>query len=93
MNILLWLLIGGVTGWLFSKLVRRQSREARTAYALLGALGSLGIALVWSQLSEPIISWFDAWLVGLALIGAVVAIAIGYGVMHYVGGKRTAAHD
>lgn len=82
MNIILWILIGSVTGWLVSKASHKRTRESRAAYALLGALGAVGAALIWGQLVEPVITWFDIWLVVLAFIGAAVSTGIGYAVLH-----------
>lgn len=93
MNIILWLLIGSVTGWIFSRVTHRQTSEARGTYVLLGAIGSIVAALVWGQLNEPVITWFDVGLVLLALAGALVVVIIGYLILRNADKKTVVDKD
>lgn len=84
MDIILWLILGGVAGWLASLLVRGTG---------LGILGDIVVGIIGGFIGGFIVSLFggtgmtgfNIWSLIVAVIGAVVLLLI---VRLFTGGRR-----
>ncbi|HET9110057.1 MAG TPA: GlsB/YeaQ/YmgE family stress response membrane protein [Ktedonobacterales bacterium] len=84
MNIILWLILGGIAGWLASLLVRGTG---------LGIIGDIVVGIIGGFIGGFIVSLFGSegvtgfniWSVIVAVIGAVVLLLI---VRLFTGGRR-----
>ncbi len=84
MNIILWLILGGVAGWLASLLVRGTG---------LGILGDIVVGIIGGFIGGFIVSLFggtgmtgfNIWSLIVAVIGAVVLLLI---VRLFTGSRR-----
>lgn len=84
MNIILWLILGGIAGWLASLLVRGTG---------LGIIGDIVVGIIGGFIGGFIVSLFgkegmtgfNIWSVLVAVIGAVVLLLI---VRLFTGSRR-----
>ncbi len=87
MNIILWLVLGGIAGWLASLIVRGTG---------LGLIGDIVVGIIGGFIGGFIVSLFGSagvtgfniWSVIVAVIGAVVLLLI---VRLFTGGARRRA--
>jgi uncharacterized membrane protein YeaQ/YmgE (transglycosylase-associated protein family) len=87
MNILIWLIMGGVIGWLASVIMRTQ--EGILLNIVVGIVGALiGGWLISPMVGAATINQGDLSLAGLgvSLLGAIILLAI---VNLFRGGRRT----
>lgn len=79
MNFILWLVIGGVLGWVASILMRTDAQQGVVLNVVVGIVGALlGGWLLAPMLGTGTINSNDFSLAGLgvSLLGAVVLLAI-----------------
>ncbi|MDP2426098.1 MAG: GlsB/YeaQ/YmgE family stress response membrane protein [Candidatus Izemoplasmatales bacterium] len=74
MNILLWILFGGLVGWLASIVTRDTYRMSIFAYVLVGLLGSVLGGLIASFMSVTPIATFSWLSLGFSVLGAVLLL-------------------
>jgi uncharacterized membrane protein YeaQ/YmgE (transglycosylase-associated protein family) len=79
MNFLLWLLIGGVLGWVASIIMRTNAQQGMVLNVVVGIVGALlGGWLIAPMLGTGTINSNDFSLAGIvvSLLGAVILLAI-----------------
>lgn len=79
MNFLLWLLIGGVLGWVASIIMRTDGQQGVTLNVVVGIVGAmLGGWFLAPMLGTGTINSNDFSIAGLgvSLLGAVILLAI-----------------
>jgi uncharacterized membrane protein YeaQ/YmgE (transglycosylase-associated protein family) len=79
MNILIWLVIGGVIGWLASLMMRTDGQQGILLNVVVGIVGALiGGWLISPMVGAGTINSNDFSLPGLgvSLLGAVILLAI-----------------
>ena len=79
MNLLVWLVVGGVIGWLASMIMRTDARQGVLLNVVVGIIGAmLGGWLISPQLGVGTInqSNFSLGALGVSLVGAVILLAI-----------------
>ena len=79
MNILIWLVIGGVIGWLASLLMRTDGQQGILLNVVVGIVGALlGGWLIGPLIGAGTINSNDFSIAGLgvSLLGAVILLAI-----------------
>ena len=79
MNFIIWLVIGGIIGWLASMVMRTDAQQGVVLNVVVGIVGSmLGGWLIAPLLGTGTINQNDFSLMGLlaSLIGAVILLAI-----------------
>lgn len=79
MNILIWLVIGGVIGWLASLLMRTDGQQGILLNVVVGIIGALlGGWLISPLVGAGTINSNDFSIAGLgvSLLGAVILLAI-----------------
>ena len=77
MNILLFLVLGGVAGWIASMLVKTDNKQGLIGDIILGVVGAVVGGLVMSFFNQPGVTGFDLYSLVVAIIGAVVFVAAG----------------
>ena len=77
-NLILWLVIGGVVGWLASIIMRRDAQQGILLNVIVGIVGALIAGWVLSPLfGVPTINeGFSIGSVFISLVGAVILLAI-----------------
>jgi uncharacterized membrane protein YeaQ/YmgE (transglycosylase-associated protein family) len=79
MNILIWLVVGGVIGWLASLMMRTDAQQGILLNVVVGIVGALlGGWLISPLLGAGTINSSDFSLAGLgvSVLGAVILLAI-----------------
>ena len=79
MNFIIWLIVGGVIGWIASMIMRTDAQQGMILNVVVGIVGSmLGGWLIAPLLGSATINQNDFSFTGLlaSLLGAVILLAI-----------------
>ena len=79
MGIIIWLIVGGIVGWLASLIMKRDAQQGIILNIVVGIVGSfLGGFLIAPMLGSGTANSGDFSIMGLlaSLIGAVILLAI-----------------
>jgi len=79
MSIILWLVVGGIIGWIASLIMKTDGQQGIFLNILVGIVGAvLGGWLISPMVGSPTINQGDLSLSGLlvSLLGAVILLAI-----------------
>lgn len=79
MNIIIWLIVGGLIGWVASMIMKRDAQQGIVLNVVVGIVGSMiGGWLIAPLLGSATVNQNDFSLRGLiaSLIGAVILLAI-----------------
>ncbi|MDP9045477.1 MAG: GlsB/YeaQ/YmgE family stress response membrane protein [Pseudomonadota bacterium] len=79
MNLLIWLVVGGVIGWIASMIMKTDAQQGIVLNVVVGVVGALlGGYLLSPMLGAGTINQNDFSLpsLGVSLLGAVVLLAI-----------------
>lgn len=79
MNFIIWLVVGGLIGWVASKIMNTDAQQGIFLNVIVGIVGSmLGGWLVAPLLGSATVNQNDFSIMGLlsSLIGAVILLAI-----------------
>jgi len=79
MNFIIWLIVGGVIGWIASMIMRTDGQQGILLNVVVGIVGSmLGGWLIAPLLGSGTVNQGDFSLMGLlaSLMGAVILLAI-----------------
>ena len=79
MNLIIWLIVGGILGWLASIVMRRDAQQGILLNVVVGIVGAfLGGFLLSPLLGAGTINMndFSVMGVGVCVVGAVILLAI-----------------
>jgi len=79
MNIIIWLVVGGIIGWIASMIMRTDAQQGMILNVVVGIIGSvIGGWLIAPLLGSATVNQNDFSIMGLvaSLIGAVILLAI-----------------
>ena len=76
MEILLWIVFGGIAGWLASIIMKTDSEMGVPANIIVGILGALIGGWVMTLFGGPSVSGFNISSFLVAILGAVILLAI-----------------
>jgi uncharacterized membrane protein YeaQ/YmgE (transglycosylase-associated protein family) len=79
MNIIVWLVVGGLIGWVASRIMNTDAQQGIVLNVVVGVVGAmLGGFLIAPMLGHGTINQNDFSVIGLvvSLIGAVILLAI-----------------
>ena len=74
MNILLWLVLGALAGWIASLIM--GTREGIIMDIVIGILGALAGGFIMSFFGESGVNGFNLYSIIVAVLGAVVLLGI-----------------
>lgn len=77
MNILLWLLLGLIAGWLASVVMKTDNRQGPIGDIVMGVIGALVGGFVFSFFGAQGVTGFDLYSILVATLGAIILIWIG----------------
>lgn len=75
MEIILWIILGGLAGWIASVIVK--SRQGVLADIILGILGAIVGGFIMSFFGAAGVTGFNLYSLLVAILGAVVLIWLG----------------
>jgi uncharacterized membrane protein YeaQ/YmgE (transglycosylase-associated protein family) len=76
MNLLLWILLGLIAGWLASVIVRTNRTQGPLMDIILGVLGALVGGFIMSLLGFGGITGFNIYSIIVATLGAILLIVL-----------------
>lgn len=71
MNVIAWLLVGGIAGWLASVVMGTNRSQGITMDILMGIAGGLVGGFLVSLLGFEGVEGFNIWSIAVAVLGAV----------------------
>lgn len=82
MNILLWLLLGLVAGWLASIIMKTDSQQGSMTDIILGIIGAFVGGFLMNFFGQTGVTGFNIYSILVATLGAVVLIWLGRMLRH-----------
>jgi uncharacterized membrane protein YeaQ/YmgE (transglycosylase-associated protein family) len=76
MNLLLFIVLGGIAGWLASIIMHTNARQGVLLNIVVGIVGAFLGGLLFNLLGARGVAGFNLWSLVVALVGAVVLLAI-----------------
>lgn len=77
MDLLLWIIVGGVSGWLASIVMKTNSSQGMLMDIVLGIVGAFVGGFIMGLFGTPGVTGFNLWSVLVSTLGAIVLIWIG----------------
>lgn len=77
MNLLLWLLFGGLVGWISSMIMKTNARQGTLMDIVLGIVGAMVGGLIMNFFGQPGVTGFNIYSFIVAILGAVVVVFLG----------------
>jgi uncharacterized membrane protein YeaQ/YmgE (transglycosylase-associated protein family) len=75
-NILVWIIIGGLAGWIASMIMGRDARMGAVANIVVGIIGALIGGFIMNQFGQAGATGFNLYSLLVAILGAVVLLFI-----------------
>lgn len=69
-----WIVLGGLAGWIASKIMKTDQKQGLIANIVIGIVGAFIGGFVINALGGQAITGFNPWSFLVALIGAVILI-------------------
>ena len=76
MNVLLWIILGAIAGWLASLIMNTDSEQGPVMNILVGIIGAFLGGFIMNQFGAPGVSGFNLYSLLVALGGAILLILI-----------------
>ena len=76
MGILLWIILGGVAGWVASLIMKTDSQQGIFLNVVVGIVGAMIGGWLMSAIGESPVTGFNLYSFLVAIVGSVVLIAI-----------------
>ncbi len=76
MNFLLFIVLGGIAGWLASIIMHTNARQGMLLNIVVGIVGAFLGGLLFNLLGARGVTGFNLWSLVVALVGAVVLLGI-----------------
>lgn len=77
MSIILWIVFGGLIGWIASIIMRTDAEQGMIMNIALGIVGGVVGGWIMKAFDRPGITGFDIYSFVVALLGAIILISIG----------------
>lgn len=75
-NVLFWVILGGIAGWIASKLTGTDGEMGLGANILVGIAGGLIGGFVFQMFGGAGVTGFNIWSLLVAVIGSVILLVI-----------------
>ncbi len=83
MGIIMFIVLGGVAGWLASIIMRTDAQQGIGLNVVVGAVGALVGGALFNLFGEMGITGFNLWSLLVAVVGSV-ALLVGVGLVRRV---------
>jgi len=87
MGIIAWIILGGLAGWIASKIMGTDASMGIVANIIVGIVGALVGGFLFSLVGAADVTGLNLWSLFVAVIGSVILL----GVVKAMGGKSPAA--
>jgi uncharacterized membrane protein YeaQ/YmgE (transglycosylase-associated protein family) len=76
MGWLAWLIVGAVSGWLASIVMRTNAEQGLLLDIVVGIIGAFIGGFLFNLIGAPGVTGFNIWSVFVSFVGAVVLLAL-----------------
>lgn len=76
MGILLWIIFGGIVGWIASLIMKTDAQQGLLLNIVVGIIGAVLGGWVMSLVGQSGVSGFNIYSFAVAILGAVIFVAI-----------------
>lgn len=76
MGIIGWIILGGIAGWIASKLTGKDAQMGVMANIFVGIIGAMIGGALFSMVGGSDITGFNLWSLFVAVVGAVILLGI-----------------
>jgi uncharacterized membrane protein YeaQ/YmgE (transglycosylase-associated protein family) len=76
MNILLWIIMGALAGWIASMIMKTNAQQGLLVDIVVGIIGAFLGGFLFETFGGTGVTGFNLWSLIVAIIGAVVLLAI-----------------
>ncbi|MCX6739698.1 MAG: GlsB/YeaQ/YmgE family stress response membrane protein [Candidatus Parcubacteria bacterium] len=76
MGIILWIVFGGLAGWIASMIMKTNAQQGIILNVIVGIIGAVIGGLIMNLLGYGGVGGFDLYSFLVALLGAIILIAI-----------------
>ena len=76
MNIVGWVVLGGLAGWIASKFVGSDKQQGLVGNIVAGIFGGVVGGWVFSLIGGAGVTGFNIWSLAVAVVGAVIVLLI-----------------
>ncbi len=76
MGLISWLLVGGLSGWIASKIMAKNFQMGMLANIIVGIIGAFIGGIVMKFLGQGGVSGFNIWSLFVATLGSVILLWI-----------------
>jgi uncharacterized membrane protein YeaQ/YmgE (transglycosylase-associated protein family) len=76
MGWLAWIIVGGIAGWLASKVMKTSHSQGLLMDIVVGIIGAFIGGFLFSQIDTAGVTGFNIWSIFVAFVGSVVLLAI-----------------
>ena len=77
MNIILWIVFGGLAGWIASMIMKTNASQGTITDIILGVVGAVVGGMVMNFFGQPGVTGFNIYSLIVAIVGSIVLIAVG----------------
>ncbi len=74
LNLILWIILGGVAGWIASMIMKRDAQMGALENIIVGIVGALLGGFLFNFFGLPGDTGFNLWTLLVAVIGSVVLL-------------------
>lgn len=74
MDIIVWIVIGGLAGWVASMIMGTDASQGVVGNVVVGIIGAFVGGFVMSLIGQSGFTGFNIWSFVVALVGAVIAL-------------------
>jgi uncharacterized membrane protein YeaQ/YmgE (transglycosylase-associated protein family) len=76
MNIILWIILGALAGWIASLVMKTNAQQGTLTDIVVGIVGAFIGGFVFQLLGGTGVTGFNVWSLLVAIVGAVILLAI-----------------
>lgn len=77
MGIILWIIFGGLAGWMASVIMKNNSNQGTVTDIIMGIIGAIVGGFLMGLVGQSGVNGFNLYSFIVAIIGAIVVIYIG----------------
>ena len=77
MGIILWIIFGGLAGWIASVIMKTNSNQGTVTDIIMGIIGAIVGGFLMGLVGQSGVSGFNFYSFIVAIIGAIVVIYLG----------------
>lgn len=86
MSFIGWIILGGLAGWVASKIMGNDAQQGLVGNIIVGIIGALIGGFVVEMFGGAGVTGFNIWSFAVALLGSVIALGV---VRMFKGGSKT----